>query len=122
MKATGPSSVYKLDPSKLSTGQVAQALKVASLSIPKNGEGALSAAAAHPCGKSFLVRTYDKVYEFQVPTGSTGFESAFMATPSVVAMPDEPQSEAIDYQPDGRGFITSGEGSKAPIYSTPCAP
>ena len=122
VSATGPSSVYKLDPSKLSTTQVAQATKVASLTIPKSGEAALSAAAAHPCGKGFLVRTYDKVYEFQVPAGSTDFEKAFTATPTVVAMPDEPQSEAIDYQPSGKGFITSGEGGKAPIYSTDCAP
>jgi hypothetical protein len=122
VNATGPSSVYKLDPSSLSTSQVARATKLTSLSIPKSGEAALSAAAAHPCGAGFLVRTYDRVYEFLLPAGSTDFESAFMATPSVIAMPDEPQSEGIDYQSNGRGFISSGEGPHAPIYRTDCAP
>ena len=112
VNATGPSSVYKLDPSSLSTGQVARAVKLTTLSIPKSGEAALSAAAAHPCGAGFLVRTYDRVYEFLVPAGSNDFERAFTATPTVIAMPDEPQSEGIDYQSDGRGFISSGEGAE----------
>jgi hypothetical protein len=68
-----------------------------------------------------LVRTYDRVYEFLTPAGAD-FEAAFGATPQVVAMPDEPQSEGIDYRSDGRGFITAGEGKAAPIMLTACMP
>jgi hypothetical protein len=118
VKATGPSSVYKL-PASISASSVARATKVTTLSVPASGEAAASAAAAHPCGQGFLLRTYDRVYEFLAPSGGS-FEAAFSATPTVVAMPTEPQSEGIDYRADGRGFITSGEGAKAPIVVTMC--
>jgi hypothetical protein len=117
--ATGPSSVYRLAP-PLSTTTVAHATKVATLTVPKSGELAATAAAAHPCGSGFLLRTYDRVYEFLTPKDAS-FEAAFGVTPTVVAMPDEPQSEGIDYRADGRGFITSGEGTRAPLVVTACA-
>jgi hypothetical protein len=119
--ATGVSSVYKLAASSLSASAVARASKVATLTVPMTGDLAASAAAAHPCGQAFLLRTYNRVYEFVTPAGAS-FESAFQATPTVVAMPDEPQSEGIDYRPDGRGFVSSGEGSKAPLMLTACKP
>jgi len=118
--ASGPSSVYRL-PSSMTTTSVATATKVATLTVPAGSDLAASAAAAHPCGLGFLLRTYDKVYEFTVPTGM-GFEASFAVTPKVVAMPNEPQSEGIDYRADGLGFLTSGEGAGAPIMQTDCAP
>ena len=118
--ATGPSSVYRL-PSSITSDSVGRATKVATLTVPATGELAASAAAAHPCGQGFLLRTYDRVYEFTSPLGM-GFEAAFSATPKVVATPDEPQSEGIDYLADGRGFVTSGEGMRAPLVRTSCTP
>lgn len=118
--ATGPSSIDRL-PASMTAGAVAKATKVATLTVPAGTDLAASAAAAHPCGLGFLLRTYDKVYEFKVPAGM-GFEAAFTTTPQVVATPSEQQSEAIDYRADGRGFVTSGEGASAPIMQTSCAP
>jgi hypothetical protein len=118
--ATGPSSVYRL-PRVLTADSTAIATKLSTLSVPAEGDFAASAAAAHPCGRGFLLRTYDKVYEFTTPAGMD-FEAAFGTTPKLVGMPDEPQSEGIDYRADGRGFITSGEGNGAPIVRTDCAP
>lgn len=118
--ATGPSSVYRL-PRELTADSVATATKVATLTVPAEGDFAASAAAAHPCGLGFLLRTYDKVYEFTTPDGMD-FEAAFSATPNLVGTPDEPQSEGIDYLADGRGFVTSGEGDGAPIVQTDCVP
>jgi len=120
VSATGPSNVYRL-PLSMTTSSVATATKVATLPVPAGADLAASAAAAHPCGLGFLLRTYDKVYEFTVPAGM-GFEASFNTTPKVVATPDEPQSEGIDYQANGLGFITSGEGAGAPIVETDCAP
>ena len=119
--AQGPSSVYRIEASAFGQSTNAEAVKVSTLPVPKSGEGALSAAAAHPCGLGFLARTYDRVYEFLTPAGAD-FEQAFTATPQMVGMPDEPQSEGIDYRSDGRGFVTSGEGSAAPIVLTACVP
>ncbi|HKU40847.1 MAG TPA: hypothetical protein VJR89_21950, partial [Polyangiales bacterium] len=119
--ANGVSSIYKLAASTLSASASARATKVASLTVPMTGDLAASAAAAHPCGQGFLLRTYNKVYEFITPQGAS-FESAFTVMPTVVAMPDEPQSEGIDYRADGRGFVTSGEGANAPLMLTACKP
>ena len=114
----GSSAVYRL-PDTLSASAVNRATKLAELPIPASGGMAASAAAAHPCGLGFLVRTYDRVYEFRIASGAA-FETAFKVIPNVVAMPPEPQSEGIDYLADGRGFISSGEGASAPIYQTNC--
>jgi hypothetical protein len=116
--ATGVSRIFRL-PAPLSTTEVAIGVEVATLTIPASGELALSGAAAHPCGLAFLARTYDRVYEFRARPGAA-FEAAFTVTPAVVAMPDEAQSEGIDYRPDGRGFASSGEGAGAPIVLTGC--
>ena len=118
--ATGPSSIYRL-PAEMTEDSVATAVKVATLTVPADDDLAASAVAAHPCGLGFLLRTYDKVYEFTTPAGMD-FEASFTTTPKVVGMPDEPQSEGIDYRADGHGFITSGEGSGAPILETDCTP
>lgn len=118
--ATGPSSVYRL-PREMTRDSIATATKVATLAVPADGDFAASAAAAHPCGLGFLLRTYDKVYEFPTPAGMD-FEAAFSATPKLVGTPDEPQSEGIDYRADGRGFLTCGEGDSAPIMQTDCVP
>jgi hypothetical protein len=116
--ATGPSSIYRLSP-PFSSSASAVAVKVATLPIPAEGDLATSAAAAHPCGLGFVVRTYDRVYEFRTPKGAA-FEDAFAVAPATVAMPAEPQSEGIDYSADGRGFVSSGEGASAPILVTGC--
>ncbi|MEY4583055.1 MAG: hypothetical protein RL701_7758, partial [Pseudomonadota bacterium] len=81
--ATGVSSVYRL-PAAMSTTAVARATKVATLTVPASGDLAASAAAAHPCGLGFVLRTYNRVYEFLTPQGAN-FEAAFAATPTVVA-------------------------------------
>jgi hypothetical protein len=116
--ATGPSSVYRLSP-PFSSSSSAVAVKVATLPIPAGDDLAASAAAAHRCGLGFLVRTYNRVYEFRTPKDG-GFEDAFAVVPVSVAMPAEPQSEGIDYLGDGRGFVSSGEGANAPFQVTDC--
>lgn len=118
--ATGPSSVYRLAPS-ITSDSVAVATKVATLPVPKSGEAAASAVAAHPCGLGFLLRTYDKAYEFVTPSGMP-FEASFEVEPLAMELADEPQSEGIDYLAGGFGFLTSGEGTRAPIVETVCAP
>jgi hypothetical protein len=105
--ATGPSSVYRLAPS-ITSDSVAVATKVATLPVPK-------------CGLGFLLRTYDKAYEFVTPSGMP-FEASFEVEPLAMELADEPQSEGIDYLAGGFGFLTSGEGTRAPIVETVCAP
>jgi hypothetical protein len=113
-----PSSVYRL-PHPLLVDQVNVATPVVELPVPRAGGMAASAAAAHPCGTGFLVRTYDAVYEFRIAAGAA-FEDAFMVEPVRLPAGDEPQSEGIAYLPDGRGFVSAGEGAGAPIFRSVC--
>jgi hypothetical protein len=113
------SSVYRL-PHPLAAG-MNQAVKVATLPIPKATDKQASAAAAHPCGRGFVVRTYDKLYEFRIAPGAA-FETAFAAAPVAIPWATEPQSEAVSYLPDGTGILSSGEGVGAPLERAGCAP
>jgi hypothetical protein len=113
-----PSSVYRL-PNPLLVDQVNVATRVVELPVPRAGGMAASAAAAHPCGAGFLVRTYDAVHEFRIAPGAP-FEDAFAAEPTTLTAGDEPQSEGITYLPDGRGFVSAGEGAGAPIFRSAC--
>lgn len=83
---------------------------------------ARGAVAGRGCSqRRFVLRTYDRMYEYSAPSGAD-FEAAFMASPKSVAMPEEPQSEGIDYRSGGRGLISSGEGRQAPIFTIGCTP
>jgi hypothetical protein len=119
LAAGNASSVYKLT-TPLSSAQVAVAVKVADLPVPKPNDDLLCSGSVHPCGLGFIVRTYNTVYEFRIASGAA-FETAFAVAPQQITGADEAQSEAIAYLPDGSGFITSGEGQAAPIYRTRCA-
>jgi hypothetical protein len=113
-----PSSVYELG-AVLDPGGLNVARKVAELSVPRPSDMPATAASASPCGRGFLLRTGNALYEYRIAAG-TPFASAFALEPVAVPAGDEPQSEAVSYWPDGRGYVSSGEGASAPIYTTRC--
>jgi hypothetical protein len=113
-----PSAIYRL-PNPLLEADLNVAVEVTTLPVPRAANRAVSAAAAHPCGRGFVVRTYDTVFEFRIPLGAA-FEDAFSVAAVEVPAASEPQSEAITYRPDGSAIITTGEGAAAPIYVTGC--
>jgi hypothetical protein len=117
LAAGQPSSVYALPDPLVSGANVAR--KVADLPVPRAGDSPATATAAHPCGRGFLLRTNDQLYEFRIASGIP-FAMAFAAEPTAVPAGDEPQSEAVAYLPDGRGFVTAGEMPGAPIYRSLC--
>ena len=112
-----PSAAYKLDSFEL--GKVNVATKIADLPVPKAGDQPATAGSAQPCGAGFLLRTGNTLYEFRIPAG-TPFIDAFHATPVVVPAGVEPQSEAVTYQPDGRGYYTTSEGANPPVNRVRC--
>jgi hypothetical protein len=112
-----PSAVYALPHPLAATGNMAH--KVADLPVPKSGDSPATSASAHPCGTGFLLRTSERVYEFRIAAGAA-FETAFAATPVSISSATEPQSEAISYQPDGRGYFSSGETASAPLFQVSC--
>lgn len=80
--------------------------------------GQVTAAAIHPRGDRFLLRTLYRVYEYRVPEGRP-FESVFTTPPVTVTAPSgEEQGEAIDYAPDGSAYFTVGERAAPPYTLT----
>jgi hypothetical protein len=68
----------------------------------------VTGAAAAPDGSRIVIRTYFSAFEFRrAPQGD--FSSVFAASPISVALPLEPQGEAITYTSDSKSLITTSE-------------
>jgi hypothetical protein len=112
-----PSAVYRF--AATFGGGTLTAEKVADLTVPKSTDREASSASVHPCAPAFLLRTYNTLYEFRAPPGSA-LEAAFAATPTVVPVATETQSEGVTYRADGRGYFTTTEGSQPLINRVGC--
>jgi len=112
-----PSAVYQFP--MTFGGSTLTAEKVVDLTVPKSTDREAVSASAHPCAPAFLLRTYNTLYEFRAPAGST-LEAAFSATPAAVPVATESQGEGVAYRADGRGYFTTTEGSQPPINRVSC--
>jgi hypothetical protein len=112
-----PSAVYRF--AATFGGGTLTAEKVADLTVPNSTDREATSASVHPCAPAFLLRTFNTLYEFRAPPGSA-LQAAFAATPTVVPVATETQSEGVTYRPDGRGYFTTSEGSQPPINRVRC--
>jgi hypothetical protein len=112
-----PSAVYKF-PATFG-GTALTATKVIDLNVPKSNDREATSASAHPCEPAFLLRTYNTLYEFRAAPGAS-LEAAFAATPTVVPVATETQSEGVTYRADGRGYFTTTEGSQPALNRVGC--
>jgi hypothetical protein len=112
-----PSAVYRF--AATFGGGTLTAEKVADLTVPISTDREASSASVHPCAPAFLLRTYNTLYEFRAPPGSA-LQAAFTATPTIVPVATETQSEGVTYRADGRGYFTTSEGSQPPINRVGC--
>ncbi|MGH3431222.1 MAG: hypothetical protein ACRDQB_00135, partial [Thermocrispum sp.] len=69
-------------------------------------------------GTVVALRTYNDAYLFPAPDGDV--VKALGRTPVRIPLPNEPQGEAIAFDPDGT-LLSAGEGSRQPIRSVPGA-
>jgi hypothetical protein len=112
-----PSAVYALPDGK--PGSMQRASLVMQLDVPRAGDMPVTAAASHPCGAGFALRTGNALYEYRIDREQP-FTDAFSVKPVALPSPAERQSEAVTYAPDGRALLTSGEGAGAAIFELPC--
>ncbi len=77
----------------------------------------LTAADISPDGSEIIVRGYPTTSGrmFLRPVGGT-ITDAFNTTPITIPIHSEGQGEAIGFDPNGRGYYTTSEGSSQPIY------
>lgn len=83
--------------------------------------GALvTAADMHPCSPTIMVRTYATAWEMRGTSGNSLAE--IVAAPRVERLTiAEVQGEAIAYTFDGRGYLTTSEGTATSIAGVFCA-
>jgi hypothetical protein len=116
--STGTSLVFRIDaPASPGASQTLQTL--VDLPLPTPGGRLVTGGAIHPCGERLLLRTYDALLEYSA-TSAAAFETAFTATPRSVPVATEAQGEAVTYQADGRGYVTSTEGRSPPLSVARC--
>jgi hypothetical protein len=115
---SGPSLVFRL-PAAASTEAPTTLELAAQLVLPQGGNRLATAGDAHPCAPRFVLRTYNRAYEFRGPDGGS-LVDAFAAAPLSVPVETEVQGEAIAYLADGAGFVTISEGKGPWINQTRC--
>jgi len=67
-----------------------------------------------PAGDAIVLRTYDAVFMFARPGGST-IAATLAGARCDGALAAEPQGEAISFAADGNGYLTMSEGTGQPI-------
>jgi autotransporter-associated beta strand protein len=77
----------------------------------------LTSADISPDGSEIIIRSYatSSGLLYQRPIGGT-ITDAFNTTPITIPIHSEGQGEAIGFDPNGRGYFTTSEGSEQPIY------
>lgn len=111
---SGPSSVYKLKPDFDST-IVAKAEKLADLSVPAILSGLLTGGGIAPDGRRVIICDYFAGYEFVLPEGVGNLDEIWKQKPSVIALGDRKQGEAIGYSADGLSILATSEGKFSPL-------
>jgi hypothetical protein len=116
----GPSGLYDV-PMPLTHptgGKPAVLVKVGSITAPA-GDARFTAAAVHPGGLGIVLRTYSHVFFVPMRPEQT-VAQALTAPMCSLPVAKEEQGEAIAWLPGGDGFVTTSEGTGAPIYVSSC--
>lgn len=116
-ESAGLGALYVLE--NLAPGQRGTARRLGPLQLGKGADRLTTAADVHPSGARLLLRTYTQAYEARV-AGAEDL-AALIAEPLVGAPSSaQPQSEAIAYTADGRGYLIGTEGAGEPLISVGC--
>jgi autotransporter-associated beta strand protein len=88
-----------------------------SLAATLTNANALTAADMSPDGSQIIIRSYatSSGLLYQRPSNGT-VADAFATTPIAIPLVSEGVGEAIGFDPQGRGYYTTSEGTLQPIY------
>jgi hypothetical protein len=114
-----PGSVFKF-PRPLTPNVMMTLIDLGPASVPQSTDSLVTGGDISPCGNSVLVRMYNRIVELRAGPDA-GFESAFRAAPRETPMAiDEPQGEAIVWDPNGQGYFTASEFSGQSLHRVRC--
>lgn len=107
-KEPGTAKVYRADTALPAT----IASPLGSFAPTERGTSVVTGAALSADERTVAIRTYGSVRLYEIPPGSTPADALLDdETKSCAGAPsDEVQGEAVAFLPDGRGYVTIGEG------------
>ncbi|MEQ4299902.1 hypothetical protein ABNF97_00695 [Plantactinospora sp. B6F1] len=112
---------------ELRAGQTTPLRRVGEVTLPRSttsnpfsifGRLLVTGGAVAPDGTRVVLRTYADALEFDVTDGDV-VRAVTEGTPRVVPLPDEPQGEAITYDPDGTALLTLSEKAETESAADP---
>ncbi|WP_209672090.1 hypothetical protein [Amycolatopsis magusensis] len=106
LKSPGPNALEKVGSLDISTTDTPGG--------PVGGVGSMlvTGGAVSPDGKTVALRTYTDAYLYPAPDGDVA--AALKRNPVRVPLPNEPQGEAIAFEPDGT-LLSASEGTGQPV-------
>lgn len=109
----GASPVYEFTEA-LRAGTPIELKKTGQIEPPKGSER-FTGGAVHPEGKGILLRTYSNLWYYPMAAGQS-VAQAVSGAPCAFPVADEPQGEAVEWLPDGKGYLTVSEGVRVPLH------
>lgn len=96
--------------------------RVGTLTLPPGGTRLVTGADWHPCLPKLLVRTYDRLWEYDAAAGATDplASAAASTAPTRRSVAVEAQGEAVGWLASGRGYLTVSEGRNANLSRSGC--
>jgi len=111
----GQSRVYKLsDPRPSNSVQTLQYVATVEFSGSTPADRLTTGGEIAPDGSRLVIRTYLAAWEFTLPRGQR-FDAIFRSTPRRVALPIQPQGEAICYTIKGKTWVITSESAPCTV-------
>jgi hypothetical protein len=107
--SSGNPQIYEA-PGGLASGSTTTLQDVGTLALGSGGGDLVTAADVSRDGTEVAVRTYDHVLLWN-RNPSEDIAKVLEQQPTMGPVPDEQQGEAIGFLPDGRGYVTTSEGT-----------
>ena len=125
-KTVGAAGVY-VPVRALTAGRATPLRRAGTVSVPLTGTSnpfgipghlVITGGAVSPDGRRAVLRTYADAFEYPV-TGGDVVGAVTGGTPRAIALPDEPQGEAIAFRTDGAALLTVSEEANPTVRSYP---
>lgn len=113
-RVSGPAGVYRIDPS-FGAADTQTAHAVGELSVPAIPNGFVTGGDISPDGKHLMICDYARAYEFDLPSGSAGFDEIFRQSGVPVELGPRKVGEAVCYSADGNSVFATSERKDSPV-------
>ncbi len=113
-RLSGASAVYKLS-KNYNSNKKNRLEKIVDFTVPAVPNGFLTGGDVSSDGKRVIICDYFNGYELVLPEKAKNFDEIWKQAPSVVALGEREQGEAVGYSIDGNSIFATSEKKNSPI-------